>query len=203
MRKLFELSIALLAIIGLTINVVITSYDGPFNIFRGLYLFRYFTLQSNLLVAVYFILKYFEVFTDKPFFNKLLGGITIYITITFIVFASFLEGRFEFSGWHLVSNIVAHYIVPSLTIGYLVIFRRYYNFIRKDIIYWVIYPLGYIAFMVVFGMITGDYLYPFFQVSNIGVLGLVLVVISLVVFFLVLSFIFMKIVSKIEFTKEG
>jgi len=39
---------------------------------------------------------------------------------------------------------------------------------------WITYPLMYLLFADIHGFVTDDFLYPFFQVSEIGILGLFL-----------------------------
>ena len=193
MNKYIKLTIALLAITGVTINIITSAVEEPFSLFRGLWLFRYFTLQSNFLVFGYFIYMFV---TGKS--NKYILGITVYITFTFIVFAIMLSSTYHPTGWNQVANVLSHYMVPIMVILYFFILNEEKTFQYKDILMNMIYPLGYIVFMVVHGMITGDYLYPFFQVNNVGILGLIITIFILVLFFIGLSIMYMKIVSLLE-----
>jgi hypothetical protein len=61
---------------------------------------------------------------------------------------------------------------------------------------WITYPLIYIVFVVIYGFITDDFLYPFFQVSEIGILGLAISILLLIGLFNGLCFLLVKIVSK-------
>jgi len=202
MKKYLIPLIGFLAMAGISLNVMISAFETPYSLMRGLSLFRYYTLQSNLIVGVYFLLLGSKVLNKYDIFNRFFGGVTIYITITFVVFAIFLQGTYHPTGLQGVVNIVSHYIVPILAILYFVIIKNELTFKRLDMLWWIIYPLIYIIFMVIYGGITGDYLYPFFQVSEIGVNGLILTIVLLVGFFMGLSFLLMKIVSKKEITNH-
>lgn len=194
MKKSIQIVIILLALTGLLINVLVSTFEDPINLGRGLGLFRYYTLQSNLIVMIYFVLLYLGKIKHVTL-HKFIGGIVVYITITLIIFAIMLAPTYHPTGWSQVSNIVAHYIVPVLVIFYFFYVKEKYNFRPKDVLIWISYPVVYILFMIVYGTITNDYLYPFFQVSEVGVLGLIITIFGLVFVFLLLSFSVMKIVS--------
>ena len=131
-----------------------------------------------------------------PWFDRLLGGIVIYLTITFAIYAILLEATYQVQGLDLIGNITLHYINPILVVGYLLIYRKDFTFTYKDIGLWIIFPVAYLIFMVVHGLITGDYLYPFFQVSEVGVVGLISMIGILLGIFFLLSIAIVKIVSR-------
>jgi hypothetical protein len=41
----------------------------------------------------------------------------------------------------------------------------------KHLPYWIIYPVCYLLFSLILGTFTGDYLYPFLDISSIGIPG--------------------------------
>lgn len=195
MRKTLEAIIVVLAFAGLLINVLTSTFEDPVSLTRGLALFRYYTLQSNMIVFMYFGLRFLNKTDSNRNLHHFLGGVTVYITITFAIFAIMLSGTYHPTGWSQVSNILAHYLVPILVIGYTFTEKYIYDYLYTDITVWIIYPVVYVIFMIIHGMITDDYLYPFFQVSEVGADGLVLMVFTLVLVFAILSFLVMKIVS--------
>ena len=198
MKNKLALLIIILSFTGLAINVIVNSSGDNLTIWNGLALFRYYTLQSNLLVLIVFTLYLSN--TKKELINKAIGGVSIYITITFIVFAIMLSSTYHPTGWNQVSNIISHYIVPIIVLLHLGLNISDYTFVYRDSLYWIIYPSLYIVFIIIYGTSTNDYLYPFFQVDIIGFWGLVITIIILILFFLVLSFLLVKIVS---FTKRN
>lgn len=187
---------------ALGIDSILIQYiffeESSTPILHALEMFKYFTLQTNMIVFIYFVLIYLGTFKKNILFNKLLGGVVVYIAITFLVFSIFLEPNVNSQGFGFLGSLLNHYITPILVIGFISRYKDEYLFKFEDIKIWVIYPLIYLVILVVLGLTTGDYLYPFFQVEEVGILGLVLSIVSILVLFLILSFVLVKIVSKKE-----
>ncbi len=195
MKKKLMFVIAVFAFLGVFTEVYQSSLDqGSF--FGGLVLFRFYTVQSNFIVFLYFGLILLGIIKDEGWYHNLLGGVLIYIFITMSIFAIFLEAIYNPVGLYLVSSIFSHYLTPLLVVGFFVTFKKEYSFSVGLIKWWIVYPLMYMVFMVMYGMLTSDYLYPFFQVSEVGVLGLITFMSALILLFLLLSFSLVKIVSK-------
>lgn len=192
--------------------IVVISFFGIFfdmaepivrsgDIIESLKYFRYFTLQSNFIVFLYFLILMVSKKTRSIKFQNYFGAVLIYITITMSVFIIFLEPVYNPEGFRIFGSIFAHYITPSLVIIYFFKERNTYNFKMKDIITWIIYPILYVIYIVIHGSSTGDYLYPFFQVETVGILGLIISITAITVLFLIMSFLLVKIVSKRENVK--
>jgi len=201
MKKKIEIGIMVLALTGLLIEILSHMFQDPFNFFRGVGLIRYYTIQSNGIVFGYFLLGLFDKVKEHPLYQKMLPGVVIYIAVTFLIFATMLQGTFEITGIRILGNLLVHYIVPILSIIYLFVYgENKYNY--KDVLVWIVYPLSYIVFMFIYGSITSDYLYPFFDLNVIGIWTLTITIIILIVLFLILSFIVVKILSKKELTNN-
>lgn len=198
MKKWFPLVIVSIGTIGLMAYIINDAFFSELtNPFGAIRLFKYFTMLSNVIAVVYFWLVYNNRTQLKyPWFDRLLGGIVIYLTITFAIYAILLEATYQVQGLDLIGNITLHYINPILVVGYLLIYRKDFTFTYKDIGLWIMFPVAYLIFMVVHGLITGDYLYPFFQVSEVGVVGLISMIGILLGIFFLLSIAIVKIVSR-------
>lgn len=197
MKKKLEIGILVLALIGLLIEIISHMFGDTFSFFRGIGIVRYYTIQSNGIIFGYFLMGQFDKCRQHPLYKKMLPGVVIYIAVTFLVFATMLQGTYEITGIKILGNLLVHYIVPILSIIYLFMYaERKYTY--KDTLTWIIYPLCYIVFMIIYGTITSDYLYPFFDLNVISVLMLIITIIILVVLFMILSFIVVKILSKKE-----
>lgn len=201
MRKKFEIAIVVLAITGVLIEVVSYMFEDPFSVGRGLGLIRYYTIQSNTILFVYLILGFKEKIRQHPLYEKMLPGVVLYITITFMVFATLLQGTFEIPGIRKLGNILVHYVVPVLAIYYLFKYGES-KYTYKDTIVWIIYPLVYIMFMFIYGTITNDYLYPFFNLNVVPIWGVLTMIGILMILFVSLSFIVVKILSKKKSTNN-
>ena len=198
MKKYFRI---LIVVIG-TIGILSLVFDDAFLVnpeqpLMSLRLFKYFTVLSNLFAVVYFwVILSLRVDEKSIKWKNLVGGVMIYTTITFLVFSIFLEGLQVEKNFALVGSLCLHYINPLLIIAYVITFRNEFEFRLKDSFTWIVFPLLYVVFLLIFGLITGDFLYPFFQVSEVGLLGLFISIVGLITLFLLLSFGVVKILSK-------
>jgi hypothetical protein len=198
MKNRYALLIVVSSVLGITFVLTNTIFieEGSNRLLNGIALFKFFTLQSNLIVMTYFSLYVFSKLKSNRVFNKLFGGVVIYISITFLVFLIFLEPLYSPKGFALAGSLLNHYITPLFVLDFLYEFRDDYSFNLINIKVWIIYPIIYLVFLFTYGLITNDFIYPFFQVSEVGVIGIIASVIGMVILFIVMSFSLVKIVSK-------
>jgi len=198
MKKKLMIVIISSSTLGIILNLVQINFfdDNPDRLLESIKLFRYFTIQSNLLVAVYFALTVSGKFEDSDFFKRFFGSVFLSIFVTGIVFAGYLEWTYVSPGLYKIGSALLHYISPILVTMYLLQSKEDYSFEYKDIKVWLIYPVSYLVYLIIQGVITNDYLYPFFDVPTIGVLGLVISTFFLVLFFFGMSILLVKIFSK-------
>ena len=136
--------------------------------------FRYYTMQTNFMVSIWFTLAI--VWHDKPEYlekitGPLKGAFTLYITTTFVFFAILLQGLYHPTGWAAFSNFILHYLTPIAFIVDWILTETKEKYKWNYLPYWTLYPIGYLLFSLIHGSITGDYLYPFLNVSKLGILG--------------------------------
>lgn len=198
MKRYLQFVIMIVGTIGIFSTVL---HDALFaDIVHPIYslrLFRYFTLLSNLIAVIYFwILFQFKLDESNKQFKHYIGGVAIYTTVTGVVFATVLEGLYQEQGLMLLGSICLHYVNPILVLGYLVYYRNDMEFEIKESLLWLIFPIIYLIFAMVHGGITGNYLYPFLDVSTLGYLSVITNVLLLFGLFSLLSFSLVKIVSK-------
>ena len=182
----------ILAILGVG-TLLVSHYlniTNPLNAFlpvlmRNLRIYRYFTMQTNLLVVIWLILAIFwssDPVKMKKLMGKLKGAITLYITVTFLVFAVVLSSLYHPPGLEGVLNLMLHYIIP---VGFIIdwLMTEGNNYQWSFIPYWFCYPIGYLFFALIHGGTTDDYLYPFLNLEVLGFDGLMIRVILLIAFF--------------------
>lgn len=191
MKKLI-IALVIFPVIGIILNVT----DQIINHDSVVVLFKYFTILSNLFVGIYFSLLLSGKFEKSIFFNKLFASVLISITITFIVFAGYLEWTYESEGLNKIASLINHYITPILTITYFFLNKKMYQYNMKDMIVWMIFPVSYLMFLLIHGVVTRDFIYPFFQVDEVGLFALIITIVLLVGFFILMSFLVVKILSK-------
>ena len=171
--------IAVAALIWAIILIAMFS-DG---VILFLFSLKYYTMQTNLMVAIWLILAIF--FYKKPDWlkklsGKLKGAITLYITVTFLVFAIVLSPLYHPTGFKFVSNLVLHYIAPIAFIIDWILTENDVKYNWKYAFYWFIYPICYLCFAIINGLLTSDYLYPFLDINFLGVPIFIVCIIILV-----------------------
>ncbi len=136
--------------------------------------FKYYTIQTNLMVSAWLILAivwYKKPEALKKISGSLKGAFTLYITTTFIFFAILLQGLYHPTGFAWFSNIVLHYLTPILFIVDWLLTETKIKYKWKYLPYWTIYPLCYLLFSFIHGTFTGDYLYHFLNINYLGIAG--------------------------------
>ena len=145
--------------------------------------FRYYTMQTNIMVSVWLILAI--VWHNKPESLKkisgpLKGAFTLYITTTFIFFAILLAPFYQPTGFAAFTNIVLHYLTPIAFIVDWILTETKTKYKWNYLPYWTIYPLSYLLFSFIHGSFTGDYIYPFLNINLLGIPGYIISVSALV-----------------------
>jgi len=138
--------------------------------------FKSFTMQTNLFVSVWLtlaIICYNKPEALKKISGLLKGAVTVYITITLIFFAILLAPFYTPpAGWPAFSNLVVHYITPIAFIVDWILTENKLRYKWKYLLYWILtYPIFYQAFVIIHGAFTGNYIYYFFDVNALGILG--------------------------------
>ena len=142
--------------------------------------FKAFTIQTNFMVTVWLtlaILWHNKPETLEKITGPLKGALTVYITITFIFFAVLLSPFYQPTGFAAFSNIVFHYITPIAFIIDWILTENKVRYKWKYLLYWILtYPVFYQAFVFIHGTFTGNYIYYFFDINALGILGVALFV---------------------------
>jgi len=144
----------------------------------------YFTIQTNLLVAMVFTASARRAWSARrPLPGVLTGGTLIYASITGLVHHLILAnestpfsmtgGDDTLSGWHAVAHQLLHTITPiAVALDWLLLTRPTPLALRNAAT-WLIYPLAYLAFCLARGAMLAPgtparYLYPFVDVDRHG-----------------------------------
>lgn len=148
--------------------------------------FSYFTIQSNLLVILWFTLAIFvdhKSFIFRPFVRS---GLLVYITVTMIVFFTLL---FKSNvGLNFVSTYVLHLIMPLAYIIDWFMDRPGEKIKLKTSMLWLVYPIIYCIYTLIRGRIVGWYPYYFLSPIRMGSYeGVELMVAGLTGFFVVMT----------------
>ncbi len=170
--------IALAAVTGVVIDLVTGS---PFRVLS------YFTVQSNVLVAVVLGLSAWRAWgARRPLPPWLTGATVFFITITGLVYHLVLaNGSSGFtmteegptSNWHALANHLLHTVTPlGVALDWLLLTRP--GGLRpRHAALWLLYPLAYLAFALTRGALLppgspARYPYPFLDVAAHGYAGI-------------------------------
>jgi hypothetical protein len=169
---------ALLAIMGwaailtqMVLSVSKAAADGR-GVASGLVnYFSYFTILTNLLVAVALTTR--VVAPDSRggrFFARpaVLTAIGAYIAVVGLAYHLLLSHLYNPTGLPWLTDLVFHYLMPALYLVYWWIAVPHGQVRWADLPAWTWYPLGYFAYMLARGAVTGVYPYPFVDPTALG-----------------------------------
>ena len=169
--------------------------------------FSYFTIQTNLLVAICLTLAAAAASTKlRDFATRptVQCALAIYIAIVGIVYALILRNLWNPEGMHKIADVILHEAVPLLYLLYWLLFasKDKDSLHFGDVPRWLVFPAFYLAYTLARGSITGFYPYPFIDVSEIGYQRAFLNAAVLVVVFLGLGFLLVAIGHRIASSKS-
>jgi len=159
--RLITLGFALFAVI--TQLFVLKTNDGPIDVLL------YFTIQSNIFVILFLG---FEIYNDflpggrVPIASPLQGGVTLYILITGLVYNLLLAGTWDPQGLELVVNTITHTVVPGLFLLDWLLSQKGKTYRKRMVGFWMIYPVLYLIFGSIEGIITGEFRYFFLDFQS-------------------------------------
>lgn len=193
MKKLALIIIALIAwfaiILQFSISLPVYEHDGKSAFDGFITVLSYFTIQSNILVAV---CSTGILLAPESKAGRFLGNISfqtaveLYILIVGLTYNTVLRSIWKPEGWFIVANELLHVVVP-------VLFTVYWLFIVpkgalrwSSMRNWLIYPLVYLVYTIVRGVFVNWYPYPFLDVSRLGYGG---VIVNSIMMTIIISFI--------------
>ncbi|WAL96919.1 Pr6Pr family membrane protein [Streptomyces sp. Je 1-369] len=174
----FRTLIVLAAVTGVVIDLVTGE---PLRVLS------YFTVQSNVLVAVVLGLAAWRSWEGRPALPPwMTAGTLLFITITGLVYHfvlandtsgfSMTEGAAALSSWHSTSNQLLHTVTPIGVALDWFLLTRPGGLRPRHAGLWLLYPLAYLAFALVRGALMSPgpmsrYPYPFLDVDLHGYPG--------------------------------
>jgi hypothetical protein len=207
-RWLFGLN-ALLAWLGLAIALLLNFLDtypntntvptifgfnepGSAGILgRALDYFSYFTIWSNILVAIVATLLWRNPLRRSGIFRVLRMDSLIMITVTGLIFAIVLAPSVELQGWQYVSNTLEHYITPVLTVLVFLLIGPRGLFRLATVFLALIIPFIWVVYTLVRGALIDSYPYGFIDVAAHGYGTVTLNLIGVVIFGIILGLLFL------------
>ncbi|MET7697040.1 MULTISPECIES: Pr6Pr family membrane protein [unclassified Streptomyces] len=179
LAAVFRLLVALAATAGVTIDLMLGS---PARVLS------YFTIQSNILVAVVFTAAAARAWSARrPLPPLVTGGTLLFIVTTGLVYHLILTNASSpfsmtgevaaLTGWPALANQILHTVIPIAALLDWLLLTSPPPLALRHAPVWLLYPLAYLAFSLARGELlpsgtTARYLYPFLDVDQHGYKGI-------------------------------
>lgn len=181
--RLLALIIALCAWIGIAIHVE-AQWSQSGSLPDAVWVLAgYFTVLTNLLVAVTFsaiALRGPEVIGPRS-----LGGVAIAIALVGIIYGLLLRGLVELTAGAAVANVLLHIATPVLGPLYWLLCVPRGALRWNDPLLWSLYPVLYLVYALIRGTAQGSFAYPFINYVDNGILQVAITCILIFFAFLV------------------
>jgi hypothetical protein len=181
--------VAVVVTIIVQIPLTATNEEHEFStvFWRVSNLFLYFTIVSNILVAVVAGLLLKDPDRRSTWFSALSLAALVNITITGIIYWAVLAAEAENTGLDVLTNTMFHTVIPILgVLGWLLAVPRGLIGVRAVLLSTTI-PLAWLAMALIRGAVIEWYPYPFLDVTEVGYASAFISVAGVSVFFLVLA----------------
>jgi hypothetical protein len=136
---------------------------------RGMNIFAFFTVQSNLIVGITSLLLAINPNRSSTVFSAFRLAGLVGITVTGVVFHLTLSGLFELDTWAKASDRLTHFVVSIMAVvGWMVFGPR--GLVSSRVVKLaVLFPLAFMLFTIIRGPLASDwYPYPFANVKALG-----------------------------------
>jgi hypothetical protein len=167
--------IALLAWLGLALQLylmvetaIAKNASLPAEILR---FFSYFTILTNLLVAICMTSILIKPASGGArFFSRpsVQTAITLYIGVVGLVYITALRHIWNPVGRQLVADRMLHYMVPLLFVLYWAFFVRKQSLQWRHPLWWLLYPAIYLVYVLIRGALMHVYPYYFIDATQLS-----------------------------------
>lgn len=147
-RKNLSVVLKLAVIISAVLGTVLSALGGQNSFMGGSVVFMYFTIQSNIAIAVICAVGCYLLMQDRSisyawYIVKLVG--TVSITLTGVVFVVMLAPVLGDKAWN-IQNTLTHVVVPVAAIADFFVIASGSGIRKKDVVYVTIPPLLYVIY---------------------------------------------------------
>ncbi len=180
-------ALVLQTVLVVTGDSVLAETEVPPLLTRVGRLVSYFTIQSNLLVAVTAVQLARDPLRDGRWWRPVRAAALVGITVTGLVHFVLLRPLLDLQGASWAADKLLHMVVPLLAIiGWLVAGPRP-RASWRDALSALVWPVAWLAWTLVVGAVSGWYPYPFLDVSAKGAGSVAVTSVGVTVLFLALA----------------
>lgn len=155
--------------------------------------FTYFTILSNIVVAIIFTMLWRNPNRKGTVFRTLFLDALLMITITGLIYGIVLAGGAHPQGLEKVTNGIEHYLVPVLVVVVFVIYGPRRNLHVGTVFAALILPICWAIFALIRGGIITAYPYGFLDVATLGLPQVLMNIGGVAVLGIIVGFIFLLI----------
>lgn len=206
--KQYRILASIVAWTGLALMfLVMISNKSGVHLWNGIVnYFSYFTILSNILVALSFTFSWLGSQTvPGRFFLRpaVRAGIAVYITVTGLVYLLILSDTPRPNEMSRFATIILHYVVPPMYVVDWLLFVPKRTLSFGNVSAWPLFPLAYAAYTLVRGTWTGYYPYPFMNAAKLGYARVGMNCLYLLVAIVALGLLFVAIDRKLGSVQGG
>ncbi|MER8368952.1 Pr6Pr family membrane protein [Mesorhizobium sp. M0306] len=173
MGRLLQITGLVVGLAGLVLQLCITV-PASMEAGRGfvgslVFYFSFFTILTNIgAVLVHASLLSSTGYAWFPAFAapRMRAGVAVAITLVLIVYATVLAQLWQPQGLFLLCDVLLHYVTPLLFVLWWLVAGADGSTRWRDISWWMIYPIAYLAYALLRAPIAGEVPYPFLDVSK-------------------------------------
>ncbi|WP_374951453.1 Pr6Pr family membrane protein [Mucilaginibacter sp.] len=201
--------IGLLAVLGVVLqfNSAIPMFikNGRSTAGAMVDFFSYFTIQTNILVAIALGVMALTRINNSNFFKRpgVVTALAAYISIVCLVYNLVLRPLTHYTGIAKLGDELVHSIVPVLFIIYWLTAVLKETITWKDTLTWLWYPFFYLVYIIIRGALTGLYPYFFVDVTRFGYPKVLFNSAILLIIFLIFSLLYVAIARGIQRTHKA
>ena len=173
LARYWFLATAVLVVVAIAVQVPVSAaepggfFDRP--LYRGLNVFAFFTIQSNLLVAASALLTALQPDVDTPARRVLRLTALVAISVTGLVYHAVLAGLVELTPAGAFADLLVHTVVPVLAVVGWVAFGPRGRTDRRVVGLSVLFPVAWLVLTLVRGPLVGGFWpYPFVDADELG-----------------------------------
>lgn len=193
MGRFLQVAGLIIGLAGLVLQFCITI-PASMEAGRGfigsiVFYFSFFTILTNIgVVLVHASLLSPSGYAWLPAFAgpRMRAGVAVSIAMVFIVYATVLARLWQPQGLFLLCDVLLHYVTPVLFVLWWLAAGADGSTRWRDMSWWVLYPLAYLAYALLRAPIVGEVPYPFLDTAKNGWMSVAIWSLAITVLFLVL-----------------
>ncbi len=212
-QKMITYCLKIVVFLSAVIGTFLSAYAGRNSFMGGSRVFMYFTIQSNIAMAIISAIGLCLLYKGGKIGQiwqiiKFVG--TVSITLTGVVFCFVLAPTMGAAAWN-IQNILTHVIVPVASVVDLFVVSKLLDIAKRNVIYVIIPPILYAIYAGV-GYVKGwefaeGINYPYFFLnwgseagawgfsSSLPFMGSAWWILALLIFLIIVGFIYLKLVD--------